>query len=220
MRDMSEIIPSFEISLFEPTFSNAIDYIELGIDSIIDNETIKGIPIVSTVVGIGKTVYNIRERILLKNMLTFIKEFNKGQIEQEKLEKYRKSIDEDKVKAEKELGRVLVILDKTIDDIKTKMLANSFRAYVFGQIDWEQFCEVTEAINRLFISDIALLYKIEGGQVTDTKHCAIYQADRLISLGLVNNAMKSMIISNNSNSRTERYLSINEFGKMFCKVTK
>ena len=45
---MNEIIPSFEVSLFEPSFSSAIDYLELGIDSIIENETIKGIPVVST----------------------------------------------------------------------------------------------------------------------------------------------------------------------------
>lgn len=217
---MSEIVPSFEISLFEPTFSTAIDYLELGIDSITDNEAIKGIPIVNTIVGIGKTVYNIRERVLLKNMLTFIKEFNNGKIEHEKLEKYRKSIDEDKNKAEKELGRVLIILDKTIDDIKTKMLAKAYRAYVYEEIKWEQFCEITEAINRLFISDIALLYKIQNGQVKDTSNCEIYQADRLISLGLVDNAMKSIFISNNNTSRTDKYLSINEFGKMFCKVTR
>lgn len=218
---MNEIVPAFEVSLFEPTFSSAIDYIELGIDAIIENETIKGIPIVNTIVGIGKTVYNLRERNLLEQTLCFIKEFNKGKIETDKLEKYRNNIKKDSKKAEKELGRILIILDRTIEEIKTKMLAKAYKKYVFEEITWEQFCEITEAINRLFISDISLLYNIYDGQVTDTTQCLTYQADRLISLGLINSATKSMVISSsNINSKTEKHISINEFGKLFCLITK
>lgn len=131
---MNEIIPSFEVSLFEPTFSSAIDYLELGIDSIIENESIQGIPVVSTVFGIGKTVYNLRERNLLKQTLNFIKEFNQGEMKQEKIEKYRNTIKTNLGKAEKELGRVLIILDRTIDEIKTKMLAKAYKKYVFEEI--------------------------------------------------------------------------------------
>lgn len=218
---MNEIIPSFEVSLFEPSFSSTIDYLELGIDSIIENETIKGIPVVSTLFGIGKTVYNLRERNLIKQTLSFIKEFNNGEMKQEKIEKYRNTIKENPDKAEQELGRVLIILDRTIDEIKTKMLAKVYKKYVFEEINWDQFCEITEAINRLFISDISLLYKIHDKQISDTTQCLNYQADRLISLGLINSAMKSMCISNTNNgSKTERYITINEFGRLFCNITK
>lgn len=218
---MNEIIPSFEVSLFEPTFSSAIDYLELGIDSIIENESIQGIPVVSTVFGIGKTVYNLRERNLLKQTLNFIKEFNQGEMKQEKIEKYRNTIKTNLGKAEKELGRVLIILDRTIDEIKTKMLAKAYKKYVFEEINWEQFCEISEVINRLFISDISLLHKVDDGLISDTTQCLTYQADRLISLGLINTAMKSISISNiNTSSKTEKYISINEFGRLLCIITR
>ena len=142
-------------------------------------------------------------------------------MKQEKIEKYRNTIKENPDKAEQELGRVLIILDRTIDEIKTKMLAKVYKKYVFEEINWEQFCEITEAINRLFISDISLLYKIHDKQISDTTQCLNYQADRLISLGLINSAMKSMCISNTNNgSKTERYITINEFGRLFCNITK
>ncbi|MDD4592744.1 MAG: hypothetical protein PHG06_20315, partial [Parabacteroides sp.] len=89
---MDKIIPTFEVSLLEPAFSSSIELAEIGIDSLIDNGILKNIPIVSLLVGIGKTAQNIHDRNLLKQTLNFIKAFNDRYISEEKLRKYRNAI--------------------------------------------------------------------------------------------------------------------------------
>jgi len=63
---MDKIVPAFEVSLFEPVFSTALDLGELGIDSLLDDGIFKDILIVNLVMGIGKTAQNIHERNLLQ----------------------------------------------------------------------------------------------------------------------------------------------------------
>ncbi len=212
------MIPVFETSLLEPVFSSSIDLAEIGIDSLLDDGIFKNIPIVSLLVGVGKTAQNIHDRNLLKQTLNFIKTFNDKQISAEKMRKYKEAINNNAKKAEEELGRVLIILNNNVEIKKSQMLAKIYRAYIEEIITWEQFCELSDAITRLFITDIHLLYKIFNQEVTDTTQCLGYQADRLISIGLLDTATKSMSVGS-KNSHTIRYISTNEFGNLFCTIT-
>lgn len=164
--------------------------------------------------GVGKTAQNIHDRNLLKQTLKFIQTFN-----EKKLQKYKKKIEQDPKRAEEELGRVLIILNNTVEIKKSELLGKIFRAYVDERIVWEQFGELSEAISRLFISDIYLLHKIFDRKINDSTQCMNYQVDRLVSIGFVNTTTKSMIIGSNNSSNTERYLNVSEFGKLFCNIT-
>lgn len=216
----NELIEAFECSLFEPTFSAALEYVELGLDEIIDNDAIKQLPIVNTVVGIGKTVYSIHERHLMKKLAIFIKEFNSGKIKTEKLEKYRNKMKNDSKKAEKELGRVLILLDKMIDDVKSKMIAQLYQSYINEMVNWEKFCELSDTVERLNISDIELLYKINSGEINSSEKCPLYQIGRLESIGLITSDISSMGIGGFGSSKTNKYLRISELGEIFCDLVK
>ena len=48
---------------------------ELGIDSLLDDGVFKSVPIVSVLVGIGKTAQNLHDRNLLKQTIKFINTF-------------------------------------------------------------------------------------------------------------------------------------------------
>ncbi len=120
---------------------------------------------VNLVIGLGKVGQNIHDRDLLKQTSNFIKAFNKNQINYEKLEKYKRKIEERPKYAEEKLGRVLIILNNTVEVKKSQLLAKVFKAYVEETLNWEEFCEISEVITRLFISDLVLLnkiYKSEG----------------------------------------------------------
>lgn len=215
---MNEVIPAFEVSLLQPAFNPLLECAELGIDSILENDGLKSIPVVSTVLGIGKFGQNIHDRNLLKQTLNFIKTFNEGSINHEKLEKYKKKINEKPKYAEDELGRVLILLNSTIDVKKSQLLAKIFKAYVQEVINWEQFCEISDVINRLFISDLELLLKIYNNEVNDTTQCIRYKSDRLTSLGLINSSTKAMFIDGGGNSQTDKYISISDLGNIFCSL--
>lgn len=82
---MSELVPALKDTLFSPTYEIVAEYAEIGIDALLDNEVLKGIPVVSTLSSICKIGYNLHERNLIKQTLAFITEFNSGSISQEYL---------------------------------------------------------------------------------------------------------------------------------------
>ena len=100
---MDELVPAFESSLFETSITDVgIEFAELGIDSILSDGVLKDIPIVGTIVGVGKLAHNVHDRNLLRQTLTFIKEFNRSSINSGKIEKYRKKLHDSPQKLEEE----------------------------------------------------------------------------------------------------------------------
>lgn len=212
---MDKIIPSFASSLFDGSKDSIGDITELGIDSLLDDGVFKDLPIVSMQVGVKNTYQNIHDRNLLKQTLTFIKQFNSGSINQEKLNKYRDMLNTDSKKAEKELGRVLIILNSTIDMEKSQMLANLYKSYINEKINWNQFCEFAEIIKMLFLNDFNIIDLIYKHQITDTSGIEIYPIDRLTSLGIVNTVMKTIMISSNTSSKSDKYVNLTTIGQKF-----
>ncbi len=185
---MQEIIKPFERSLFDKNIKDiGIDMFEVGIDSFLQEGPIKDIPIVGSVVRAGKFVYNIYDRNLLRQTLVFIQQFNNNIIDSKKLGKYRKSLEDNVSKAEKELGRVLIILNKTIDSEKSTILAKLYSAYINQNILWEDFCELSEITDRLFVKDINILMEIytkyPKGMYVDYDVNYVFQ--RLASIALI-----------------------------------
>lgn len=212
---MDKIIPSFASSLFDGSKDSIGDITELGIDSLLDDGVFKDLPIVSMLVGVKNTYQNFHDRNLLKQTLTFIKQFNSGSINQEKLNKYRDMLNTDSKKAEKELGRVLIILNSTIDMEKSQMLANLYKSYINEKINWNQFCEFAEIIKMIFLNDFNIIDLIYKHQITDTSGIEIYPIDRLTSLGIVNTVMKTIIISSNTSSKSDKYVNLTTIGQKF-----
>lgn len=216
---MDKIVPAFETTLFDSTLSDAcVDIAELGIDSLLDDGVFKSIPIVSTLIGFGKTAQNIHDRNLLKQTIKFINTFNEKSISSKKVEKYKNRLDSNSKYAEEELGRVIILLNSNVDLKKSELLAKFYRSYVNEDIDWSTFCELSDITSRLFISDLHLLFEVYKKKISDTSQCQTYQADRLIALGLLDSAMKSMSIGSVSGSQTQRYIQVNNLGKLFCEI--
>ena len=117
-------------TLFSPTYEIVAEYAEIGIDALLDNEVLKGIPVVSTLSSICKIGYNLHERNLIKQTLAFITEFNSGSISQGKLNEHREKLEANPKEAEKELGRVLIILGNQVEQIQSQVLGSFYAAYV------------------------------------------------------------------------------------------
>ena len=181
---MSELVPALKDTLFSPTYEIVAEYAEIGIDALLDNEVLKGIPVVSTLSSICKIGYNLHERNLIKQTLAFITEFNSGSISQGKLNEHREKLEANPKEAEKELGRVLIILGNQVEQIQSQVLGSFYAAYVKGAISWEKICELSEANRRMFISDYQILFEAAINDGLKIQNRELYQVDRLISLGL------------------------------------
>lgn len=219
---MDELVENFEKSLFDDSKDIIGDYLEIGIDSIIDEGILKEIPIVKTIAGVLKVGKNVHDRNLLKQTLVFINEFNRNEIRQDKIEEYKKRIENDPKKCEDELGRIILLLNNFIDREKSIMLSKVFKDYVGQLLNWNEFCEYSEIINRLFIQDFSFLQEVYLGRISDTTNRSdIYKVERLNSLGIIGMTFKSSTISTINgvmSNRQDSYLTMNNNGKKFMNI--
>lgn len=186
------LISSFKNTLFNKGYQkfgdSLIGIAEVGLDSILEDGVLKDIPILSTIASLCRAGVNIKERNLIKQTASFITSFNNGTISDEELSIYRVKLESDPRRAEKELGRVLLLLDKTIEEKQSEILGVFYRSYVKGIIKWEMFSELSEVNSRMFISDYSMLDAIcrkpikQSEDITDR---VMYRIQRLESLGLV-----------------------------------
>ena len=183
----NEILPAFRDSLFQNCTDLLQDYGEVAIDTILGPNIFSDIPIVSTVTAICKAGLNIKERNYLRQTLAFIKGFHSGTIDQQKLDEYRNMLISDRKRAEKELGRVMVILDSTIEQEQSELLGRFYKAYVWGNYDWDTFRQLSSANQRLFFNDYEVLDFIGLRHVNSDEVSAMQRSsiERLQALGLV-----------------------------------
>lgn len=217
---MSKLVPALKDTLFSPTYEIVAEYAEIGIDALLDNEVLKGIPVVSTLSSICKIGYNLHERNLIKQTLGFITGFNSGTLSQEKIDEHRYELESNPAKAEKELGRVLIILGNHIEDIQSQVLGSFYKAYVNGAISWEKFCELSEANRRMFVSDYHILREAARHGGIDINDRELYQVDRLISLGLLQNKNRlggTAVIDFDKEQEKSYDMIITSFGRTFCQ---
>lgn len=219
---MKNIIPSFRDSLFSKNTDILIDISEYTIDNLIkSSDTLTDFPIIKTIASVLKGAYNIYDRNLLKNTLVFIQELNSGIIDEEKYIAYKTTIEHNPNKCEKELGRVILILNNIIDVSKSKMLARLFKAYINKILTWEEFCEYSEIVNRIFLEDIALLKKINDGEVTcineDDKEK--YRIHRLSSIGVIEISIDKVTVAIiNGSIKPKQLVAISDVGNKFLKI--
>ncbi len=219
---MKNIIPSFRDSLFSKNTDILIDISEYTIDNLIkSSDTLTDFPIIKTIASVLKGAYNIYDRNLLKNTLVFIQELNSGIIDEEKYIAYKTTIEHNPNKCEKELGRVILILNNIIDVSKSKMLARLFKAYINKILTWEEFCEYSEIVNRIFLEDIALLKKINDGEVTcineDDKEK--YRIHRLNSIGVIEISIDKVTVAIiNGSIKPKQLIAISDVGNKFLKI--
>lgn len=217
---MNELVPALKETLFAPTYEIVSEYAEIGIDSLLESDVLKDIPVVGTMAAICKVGYNIHERNLIKQTLDFVVGFNAGTISREKIDEHRHELESNPDKAEKELGRVLIILGNHIENIQSQVLGSFYSAYVKGTISWDKFCELSEANRRMFVNDYHILREAACNGGININGRELYQVDRLISLGLLQNENRlgGTFIIDIDEEKEEKYdIIITSFGKTFCQ---
>lgn len=182
----NEFIASFEESLLDPNLDLSMDIADLTADAL----GLIGFPLCGFFVKVGKTaakaILSVREDILLQKTYATAQAVNAKTIAPEELKNYRKKL-ENREFAMAEVGRLIDLIDKSTEIRKCKILGNAYRHRISNEITYEQFYELTEALNRIFTTDFSILieaYK-SGGVGMDSNES--YKLDRLIAVGLLEN---------------------------------
>ena len=182
MEDQSLAL-SFSNSLTEEVSGITGEYLELGLDALVEDGLLKDIPIVSTAVAVYKIGKSIRERHYVAKLVSFLNGINNGIVDEEKREKYRKKFATNEKFRNQELEYILILTDRYIGFDKPQMLAKLYLAYLDESINWMTFIKYAECIDRFLPGDQLVLdsTEIEKAQYNDN-----YDAvSRLEALGLI-----------------------------------
>ena len=205
MTSVKNIILALKDSVFAPACSLTADYIQLGVDEIFENTVLQKIPVINTLTAVCEVGLNIKERNLARQTLSFLQGFNEGSITQEQLNLHRKKLENNPDKLEQELRRVIIILNDHIEVLQSQTLGKFYLSYIKGAISWDKFCELSEANRKMFLGDYRVLHAIVQSDNSLRVNHEFYQADRLASLGLVQNDYRL----------GEKYIHLTSFGKTF-----
>lgn len=211
----SELLKAFRISVFDNLIDFSQDLIELPIDRIIDNSTLKEIPIVGTLIGIGKTTMAIRDMHLLKKTVAFISKINEGSIPKEKLDEHIEKLEKNHKRMNQELEYLIIMLDHFNETKKAFILGNIYIKYIDHEIDWNDFCILAEILERFSLYDFSSLIELYTKDII--KHGEVYNElalSRIYSLGLVRFSSGIILYS----ERQEFVAKINSLGKLFVDM--
>lgn len=140
---------ALEEEILDTTLDLAVDYAEIAIDNILENEIIKELPVVKTLAGLIRGGLAIKERFFLKKLLVFLKEFHEAEIDDERLKKFKERFSSNDRFKEKVTENILVFIERFESSIKSKVLARLFKSYIDDKLDWQKFVNLSICLDNL-----------------------------------------------------------------------
>lgn len=205
----NEIALSFSDSwadtLAKPEFGEILTSLtEFSLDSILPEGIIRDIPFVSCAVSLYKIGATIKERSYLRKLALFLKEINDGNVDEYKRQRYLNRLIKNRRTIQKELEYVMTLLDRFLSEQKAKYLGRLFLAYIYEEIDWSMFCQLSELIDRLLPNDIKCMSSRVLGNPhrNEIENCML---QHLQGLGIVTANMKASVFDVNGNPLSAKF---------------
>lgn len=140
---------TFSKEILNPTIDLSIDYSEIYLDDLIENEALKEIPLVKSVVGVIKAGISINQFFFAKKLLSFIQEFNSKTLDPAKREKFQDRILKDHKFRKKVAEQTMVFIDRHIVITKTQVLAQLFSSFVENKISFDQYVSLSISLEKV-----------------------------------------------------------------------
>lgn len=112
----------------------------------------KDIPIIGSVIGLGKTAIGIKESLFLKKVIYFISEFKN--ISSAKRHEMIDKIDNSGKFRTKVGEKLLYIIERCDDHEKSQIIARLFSAFLLGTISYEEFLKASHIVDHLMNDDL------------------------------------------------------------------
>jgi len=165
MSEINVLSKSFERTLKDSNLHNvSISLAEVLADSLMDEGVAKQIPIIGTVIGLGKTAVGIKESLFLKKIIYFISEIN--DISTEKRQEMINKIDTSGKFRTRVGEKLLYIIDKCDDHEESQIAACLFSAFLSGHISYDEFLRASHVISQVIFDDLKW-FVAEGWKESD-----------------------------------------------------
>lgn len=126
---------------------------ELTLDSFIQDGIIKDLPIVGSVFSMVKIGVDIRDRIFVEKIKSFIENIDRNQ-------KWREKFNDDE-ECNKISRQLLYIVDSCDDDNKLKLIGMAFNYLVNGEISKDEYFYTVNIISKSFYPFLKMLLDID-----------------------------------------------------------
>ena len=153
MSELDNLSKSLEHTLKNSDLQKiTIGLAEVFTDSLMKDGIAKDIPIIGTVIGLGKASIGIKEIMFLKKIIYFIAELKNISIT-----KRHEMIDKIDTSGEfkTRVGeKLLYIIDKCEDHEKSQLIAILFSAFLSEKISYEEFLSASHIVDQVMLEDL------------------------------------------------------------------
>lgn len=139
------------------------EYLEVGIDAMLNSDLLKEIPVVKTVVGVFETAGSFKDELLTKKVLRFFMHLSEIS-EEERIEMVERLNEDDKFSG-KAGEAVIEILDRMSSEKKPEYAAKFFAAYARREIEYKELRRILVALEQVPSFDIEELKKFSTSTV-------------------------------------------------------
>lgn len=160
------------------------DFGELLIDSMIIDDSLKSIPVISTIFNLGKAGLNLRDHILMKKIVQFL--FETDSLGYKEKKEFIESVNYNS-KYRARVGEQLLLFLDRIDDLeKPIIIGKLFKNCVNKNISYDTFLRLSSIVIRVFTPDIISLNEYNSG-----KNISKVALENLTNQGLLSLDLKS-----------------------------
>ncbi len=179
---MTDLEKSIENTLESSDLTNInVNFAELTLDALINDGTLKDLPVVSTIVGLAKFGMKTQELILAKKIIRFLTQLGTTSIDERK--KFIAKIEKNETYNKKVGLAIILILDKLEDLEKPEIVGKLLSANIKGVIDYKTFLRLSSLIQRLFLPDLEYVRKARAGnEIEYEKQQELYLAGFMKSI--------------------------------------
>lgn len=170
------------------------EYIELGIDSLIESDVFESIPFVGTAIGLYKAAGSVRDQLFIEKVIRFLTHFS-DLPDAERINMTERLNEDDKF-AGKAGAKLIEIIDRMESEDKPEVAAEFLKAFGRKEIDFNVLRRLLVALERVPSFDIrklAVFAAIDPDQPMKMEDDFL---DSLVNAGMAksNGAWKSIIV--------------------------
>ena len=135
------------------------DVLETIIENeIIENDLIKSIPILNSIIGLGKTFKTINDFLFTQKLISFLSQISDIDITER--EEIISKIDSNDKYNQKVGNKLLHIIDNSQDYITAKNIGKLFSSFLKNELTYPEFCKASLILNRIDYHDLEIFLQI------------------------------------------------------------
>ena len=150
---------------------------EVALDAVIQDGVLQDLPIIGSLLGIGRAALTIRDRVFINKLRHLLNEVVEVPAEQrqEMIDEINQS-EEFSIKVGEKL---IYIVDRCEDHQASSVVGRLFKAFLEGSLLYSDFLRLTSVVDRLHFDDLMTFAHSEW------EHCGAEEATPYLGSGLV-----------------------------------